>query len=276
MTTVLAKYIGKKILGETAKNHFGQEDPYFENVPATRLDGRPSKKSKKRRKAIPPGVSEHDARVLTKVKRRAYRLDMSLFNFCGIRFGWGSVIGFIPLIGDFIDAFMALMVIRTCEQIEGGLPRSLQTQMYLNAVLDFAIGLVPFLGDIADALYRCNTRNAVALERHLRSVGAARIARQGQSAPVIDPSDPSEFDRVSEDETDPPPSYAPGPHQQSGAEDRQIPPVRPKPAKSPRVGGSWWFGGGSRDVEPDLESGEDEAPVRDTRRDSRLQKARPT
>jgi hypothetical protein len=73
------------------------QDPYFETVPATRLDGRPSsKKAKKRRKALPEGISEHDAQVLTKVKRRAYRLDMSLFNCCGIRFGWSSVIGIIP------------------------------------------------------------------------------------------------------------------------------------------------------------------------------------
>jgi hypothetical protein len=72
------------------------QDPYFEQVPATRLDGRPSSKTKKVRKALPAGISEHDGKVLTKVKRRAYRLDMSLFNCCGLRFGWSSVIGIIP------------------------------------------------------------------------------------------------------------------------------------------------------------------------------------
>lgn len=74
-----------------------RQDPYFEQVPATRLDGTPNGKFKKRRKALPPGISEHDGKVLTKVKRRAYRLDMSLFNCCGIRFGWSSVIGLIPV-----------------------------------------------------------------------------------------------------------------------------------------------------------------------------------
>jgi hypothetical protein len=73
------------------------QDPYFETVPATRLDGTPSaKKTKKRRKALPPGISEHDGKILTKVKRRAWRLDMSLFSCCGVRFGWSSVIGIIP------------------------------------------------------------------------------------------------------------------------------------------------------------------------------------
>jgi len=150
---MIAKYISKRFLGESLQNKFGTEDPYFEQVPATRLNGRPSTKTKKRRKALPPGISEHDGKVLTKVKRRAYRLDMSLFNCCGIRFGWSSVIGIIPGFGDLIDAFMAVMVLRTCEQVEGGLPADVKSKMMFNIVVDFAIGLVPFLGDIADGGY---------------------------------------------------------------------------------------------------------------------------
>ena len=121
MTSKIAAFVGKKILAESVQNKFGTEvrqddnasqvsspratqlltwlllqDPYFEMVPATRLDGTPNGKFKKRRKALPPGISKHDAKVLTKVKRRAYRLDMSLFNCCGVRFGWSSVIGIIP------------------------------------------------------------------------------------------------------------------------------------------------------------------------------------
>ena len=118
MASFAAKIIGKKILGETLENKFGKEvsfdrsrceclnsaaqiadtsqDPYFEQIPATRLDGRPTGKTKKRRKALPPGLSEHDSQILTKVKRRAYRLDMALFSFMGIRFGWGSAIGLVP------------------------------------------------------------------------------------------------------------------------------------------------------------------------------------
>jgi hypothetical protein len=96
MAAFLAKIISKKILGERLENKFGTEDPYFEHVPATRLNGKPSGKLKKRKKALPPGITDKDGKVLTKVKRRAYRLDMSLFSIMGIRFGWGSVIGLIP------------------------------------------------------------------------------------------------------------------------------------------------------------------------------------
>jgi len=209
MAAMLGKFVSKKLLGETLENKFGKEDPYFETVPATRLDGRPSsKKVVKRRKALPLGLSEHDGKILTKVKRRAYHLDMSLFHCCGIRFGWSSVIGIVPVIGDALDAFMAMMVFRTCMQVEGGLPADVKSKMAFNIALDFAVGLVPFLGDIADALFRANTRNAVVLEEYLRKKGAKNLLAQGRRVPTLDPSDPDEFDRQ---ERSPPPEYATSP-----------------------------------------------------------------
>ncbi|KAH7354086.1 hypothetical protein B0T11DRAFT_123959 [Plectosphaerella cucumerina] len=191
----VAKIIAKKILKERVSNGFGQEDPYFESVPATRLDGTPTGKVKKRKKALPPGVSVHDGRVLTKVKRRAWRLDMCLFSCCGVRFGWGSAIGIIPAIGDVMDAFMALMVFRTCCKVEDGLPGGLRLKMMFNIAFDFALGLVPFVGDIADAAFRCNTKNAVLLEEYLREKGKKNLLASGQPVPTIDPSDPDTFDR---------------------------------------------------------------------------------
>lgn len=269
------------------QNNFGKEDPYFETVPATRLDGRPSsKKGKKRRKAMPAGISEHDAKVLTKVKRRAYRLDMSLFNCCGIRFGWSSVIGIIPGIGDVIDAFMAMMVLRTCQQVEGGLPNEVKAKMLFNIVLDFGVGLVPFLGDIADALFRANTRNAVVLEKYLRVKGERALKAQGQSLPQIDPSDPEEFDRAMRAEHGPPPQYTTAPPTRQGTQP-QNGNGRPSasqqdPLPEERSGG-WFSGFGSKKKQSDVERGDgirrQDAPLpnlpNDARRDQgTLQKNR--
>ncbi|KAI9890511.1 MAG: hypothetical protein M1814_003850 [Vezdaea aestivalis] len=263
MTSYIGKIVAKKILGETVSNKFGKEDPYFESVPATRLDGRPSKKMKKRRKAIPPGLSDNDVQVLTKVKRRAYRLDNSLFNFCGIRMGWGSVIGLIPLIGDFGDTLLAIMVLRTCEQIDGGLPNKVRSEMWMNIILDFAIGLVPFLGDVADALYRCNTRNAAILEAHLRKT--ALVKRRSQGLPdTLDPSLPEEYDRDDGTElTTVPPSYhTEAPMAADRAAKTKAESVRTQPAKKKNAG---WFTSGSR--EPDLEAGHAaDPPVRNKSR----------
>lgn len=57
-------------------------------------------------------------------------------------------------VGDVIDLFMAYLVIQKCRRIDGGLPRRMLCLMYLNILLDFVVGLVPFVGDVADAIFR--------------------------------------------------------------------------------------------------------------------------
>ncbi|KAF9875636.1 PH domain-containing protein [Colletotrichum karsti] len=256
MASLVAKWVSKKILAEKVENKFGREDPYFETVPATRLDGRPNGRVKKRRKALPPGISAKDGEILTKVKRRAYRLDMSLFSLCGVRFGWGSVIGLVPAIGDALDAFMALMVFKTCNKVEGGLPGSVKSKMLFNIVVDFAIGLVPFVGDIVDAAFRCNTKNAVLLEEYLREQGKKNLRRSGAPLPAVDPSEADEFDRWDDDRS--PPEYVEDEprrngHMSSGRggsrrhPDEARTPTTPARAKTrdDRSGGSrGWFGFG--------------------------------
>jgi hypothetical protein len=292
MAAIIGKFVGKKILGESLENKFGQEDPYFETVPATRIDGRTShKNTKKRRKALPQGISEHDGKVLTKVKRRAHRLDVSLFNFCGIRFGWSSVIGIVPVIGDVIDALLALLVVQTCRKVEGGLPADVQLKMLINVALDFGVGLVPFIGDIADAVFRANTRNAVVLEKHLRRKGELALKAQGKR-PTLDPSDPDEFDR--QEEAAPPPyPDAPSRHATQGRGGNGREPQRHdgnsqgrySPTQPPqKQGGGGFFGFGSKKTQPDVEQGHEMGrsdPRQDRnsgqvgRQKSTLQKTRP-
>lgn len=167
MSGQLFNMVAKRVLKNTAKKNINSKDPYFEEVAIYGRDGRPTGKTKQQKKGIPAILSAHDGGVLKKVRRRAYRLDMSLFNCFGIRFGWSSVIGFVPIIGDFIDLFFAYMLVRACSQVEGGLPGPILSRMYFNVMLDFGLGLVPFLGDVADAVFRANTRNAWILEEYL-------------------------------------------------------------------------------------------------------------
>jgi hypothetical protein len=51
---------------------------------------------------------------------------------------------------DIIDAIMAIMVVKTCQEIEGGLPSKVTMKMYSNIILDSGIGLVPLVGDMTD------------------------------------------------------------------------------------------------------------------------------
>nr|POF14107.1 putative membrane protein [Quercus suber] len=168
MTATIGKYAANKLLGKQmkayqAKNVESGQDPYFAMVEDPRKPG----KMKKVKKQIPAYIPEHDALVLAKVRKSAYRLDMCLFNLFGIRFGWEAVIGIIPAFGDAVGVCMALLVFQQCLKVDGGLPNSLRTRMLLNILIDFAVGLVPFLGDIADAAFKCNTKNLRLLEVHL-------------------------------------------------------------------------------------------------------------
>lgn len=131
------KYLFKRNLPDLK---FG-EDPYFEADDTRR----------KKFKQPPPGLSQHDTKVLKKVRRRAYRLDQSISCCCcSFRIGWAAVIGIIPVVGDIIDALLAKGIIDEARSIDGGLPETLVAQMYANLLVDFGVGLIPFVGDIAD------------------------------------------------------------------------------------------------------------------------------
>lgn len=172
---------------------------------------------------------------------------------------------------------MAMMVFRTCQQVEGGLPTNVMAMMMFNIIVDFFIGLVPFLGDIADALFRANTKNAALLEAHLRKKGAAKLKAQGSTAPTVDPSDPDEFDRMMNSKHGTPPVYTTdAPSQQAPM--RQTGPSRGSqrqpqttttnttaPTTTQKSGGGWFSRFGGKSKQPDIESGvghgRDDAPL---------------
>jgi hypothetical protein len=185
--------------------------------------------------------------------------------------------------GDAIDAFMAMMVLRTCQQVEGGLPNAIKAKMLFNIVLDFGVGLVPIIGDIADALFRANTRNAVVLEKFLREKGAQNLKiHSGQRTPPLDPTDPEVFDQQMREEYGPPPQYTAGPTRHGGSQVQRNGNGRSgnphqAPIQEQRGGGGWFSGFGSKKRQPDEEQGEelhwnDPAPtVTDPRRNNTLQ-----
>ena len=90
---------------------------------------------------------------------------------------------------------MAMMVFKTCLQVEDGLPAAIKAKMMMNIIFDFVLGLVPFIGDLADAMFRANTRNAMVLEDYLRERGRMNLKQSGVALPTVDPSNPDEFDR---------------------------------------------------------------------------------
>jgi len=171
MTQVIAKYAMKKMLSKemdkySSKPASGPYDPFYEEIPHPKKPG----KTKKVKKQIPAYIPEQEANVLAKARKTAYRLDYALFTFAGLRFGWSSVIGLVPAIGDVADAAFSLNLIRNMRKVECGLPASVLIMMLINMLIDFLVGLVPFIGDLADAAVKANGKNVRLLEEHLDKV----------------------------------------------------------------------------------------------------------
>ncbi|GAA5837746.1 hypothetical protein JCM11251_002312 [Rhodosporidiobolus azoricus] len=168
MASFVAKKVGRSALG----NHIADyepADPHYETYQDQRG------KQRKRKRAMPQGLSKRDERVLRSVRRRAHYLDKG-FSICGFRFGWTFVLGLIPGAGDIAQFLLGyLLVLKKCKEAE--LPASLVQRMTFNQTVGLGIGLVPLVGDICLAVWKANSRNAALLEDFL----IRRAAQQAQS-----------------------------------------------------------------------------------------------
>lgn len=136
-----------------------------------------TKKKMKRPRQIPEGLSHNDERVLKRVMRRAYHLDM-LFNVFGYKVGWSGIVGVVPVIGDLTGIVFSLLLFKTAREVDGGLPWDVQGYFLLNIIVDFLLGLVPIVGDFVEVMYKANSRNALVLEKHLKEKGRINIERK--------------------------------------------------------------------------------------------------
>ena len=84
-----------------------------------------------------------------------------------IRFGWDPLVGLVPWAGDVLTALMGLAILVSAHRLR--VPGVVQVRMLLNLMLDLVIGLVPFVGDVADVFWKANTKNMTLLERHAAS-----------------------------------------------------------------------------------------------------------
>lgn len=69
------------------------------------------------------------------------------------------------------------MVFRAAMKVDNGLPLAVVVRMLINIIFDFVIGIVPFIGDLADAAFCANTKNAAILEAHLCKEGKKSLQK---------------------------------------------------------------------------------------------------
>jgi hypothetical protein len=111
-----------------------------------------------------PPVEMLEADV-ARVRRLAQLLD-SQFSIVGYRIGWDPIIGLVPVVGDLVTALIGIYPIVIARK--HGLGGWLQARMGLNIFIDWLVGEIPLIGDLFDAAYKSNLKNADLLEYAVR------------------------------------------------------------------------------------------------------------
>lgn len=194
MATFVAKTIGKRFLNDHGKDvAAGRKKKYGENVDFPYWEyvnyDKKGNPMKKRRKIpyMPKHLTEEEKTLLEKIRRRTRMVDEA-FNICGcFRVGWGVIFGIIPIIGDFFDTLLALWILRSVKKLKPG--KKVEAKMVSYIVIDFWLGTIPLLGDIADGVFKCNTKNYELLMDVMgdRSNERAELA-SGTPERITDPS----------------------------------------------------------------------------------------
>ncbi len=127
--------------------------------------------------AVDPTSPEAD-RIAERVRALARLLDAQ-FEVPGIgfRFGLDPLLGLIPGLGDAATTLMGGYLIYEAQRL--GAPRWLMGRMLANLAVDLVVGAVPVAGDVFDAAFRANLRNARLLDEWLVRERARRSAGRG-------------------------------------------------------------------------------------------------
>ena len=114
------------------------------------------------------GIPAHDVKILMQVKRNAKILDANHGIGC-LKFGRGSLVGLLRVIGGFTDVLLAYwdIYLPASKVSKGDDTAALKRKMKLRIVALGCIGSVPLVGDLAVTISRWNIRNAAALEMML-------------------------------------------------------------------------------------------------------------
>lgn len=91
----------------------------------------------------------------------------SQFKIGKFRFGLDPVMGLLPGLGEVIPLGLSAYIIWIAIQMK--LPAERIAQMIGNVTVDFLIGLIPVLGDIADFAIKANVKNMEILRQYAPS-----------------------------------------------------------------------------------------------------------
>lgn len=101
---------------------------------------------------------------LERMRSLARLLDTRFTIFGGFRIGIDPIIGLIPGIGDFIASSLSIFLLYDAARL--GIPKRILALMILNVIVEAAVGTIPVLGNVVDAVYKANVRNMRLVEKY--------------------------------------------------------------------------------------------------------------
>lgn len=112
-------------------------------------------------------MNEARERALKRSQALAYLLDESIrVPGTSFRIGWDFIIGLLPGIGDLLTSLSSTYIV--AQAMEFGVARSTILRMVWNILIETVVGTIPLLGDLFDAAWKSNLKNARLLEAALR------------------------------------------------------------------------------------------------------------
>ena len=113
--------------------------------------------------------SEHASVEIARLERLARVMDDWIaIPFTRFRIGLDPILGLVPGLGDAIAAIFSLAIIGTA--IRHGVPKRVVLRMAVNVALDYWVGILPGVGDVADAFVKSNRWNLALLREHVAGV----------------------------------------------------------------------------------------------------------
>jgi len=89
------------------------------------------------------------------------------YQLFGFRFGLDPILGFFPGAGDVVTFALSFYLLWIGHK--AGVSSSAKFTMARNIVIDFLLGSIPILGDMADFFYKANTQNLVLLKKEMQT-----------------------------------------------------------------------------------------------------------
>jgi hypothetical protein len=97
--------------------------------------------------------------ALGRIRTVAHILDESVrVPGTTLRVGLDPIIGLLPVAGDFATAVCSLYIV--AEAIRLGVPKRTLLRLLVNIAVDMLFGSVPVVGDLFDAYWKANVKNA--------------------------------------------------------------------------------------------------------------------